>query len=129
MREARATKNDGNEVVDDSDLQLDLELTERVEVDDETLPCAEEDRDCPERTEVDEGVQSDIPFTIERTTLTERTCAIAITVDVSFKIALTADCESEHKNKEFLWKQRPGVVGMIALLPIASQIPGKYPGN
>ena len=31
-------KNDGNEVVDDCDLPLDLELTERVEVDDETLP-------------------------------------------------------------------------------------------
>ena len=31
-------KNDGNEVVDDYDLPLDVELTERVEVDDETLP-------------------------------------------------------------------------------------------
>ena len=41
-------KNDGNEVVDDCDLPLDLELTERVEVDDETLPYAEEDWDCPE---------------------------------------------------------------------------------
>ena len=36
-------KNDGNEVVDYCDLPLDLELTERVEVDDETLPYAEED--------------------------------------------------------------------------------------
>ena len=44
-------KNDGNEVVDDCDLPLDLELTERVEVDDETLPYAEEDWDCPEQTE------------------------------------------------------------------------------
>ena len=42
-------KNDGNEVVDDCDLPLDLELTERVEVDDETLPYAEEDWDCPEK--------------------------------------------------------------------------------
>ena len=33
-------KNDGNEVADDCDLPLDLELTERVEVDDETLPYA-----------------------------------------------------------------------------------------
>ena len=30
--------NDGNEVVDNCDLPLDLELTERAEVDDETLP-------------------------------------------------------------------------------------------
>ena len=35
--------NYGNEVVDNCDLALDLELTERVEVDDETLPYAEED--------------------------------------------------------------------------------------
>ena len=39
-------KNDGNEMVDDCDLPLDLELTERVEVDDETLPYAEEDWIC-----------------------------------------------------------------------------------
>ena len=45
-------KNDGNEVMDDGDLPLDLELTERVEVDDETLPYAEEDWDCPEQTEI-----------------------------------------------------------------------------
>ena len=48
--------------------------------------------------------------------LTEFTCAIAITADVSFK--------REYKNTEFLWK--PCVGGMIALPPVASQIPGKY---
>ena len=58
-------KNDGNEVVDNCDLPLELELTERVEVDDETLPYAEEDWDCPEQTEVDKGVQPDFPFTME----------------------------------------------------------------
>ena len=58
--------------------------------------------------------------------LTERTCAIAITADVSFKTALAADFKREYKNIEFLWKQRPGVGGMIALPPVASQIPGKY---
>ena len=58
--------------------------------------------------------------------LTERTCAIAITADVSFKTALAADFKREYKNIEFLWKQRPGVGGMIALTPVASQIPGKY---
>ena len=41
-------KNDGNEVVDNCDLPLKLELTERVEADEETLPYAEEDWDCPE---------------------------------------------------------------------------------
>ena len=284
-------KNDGNEVVDDCDLPLDLELTERVEVDDETLPYAEEDWNCPEQIEIDKGKQPDFPLTMEtrqrkigrdkkkynphgedfvidrivlsdmmeslvgldevavpreidlvndidqdwvdnrkyvshdntesnwvapggplrvpqsnldlldfgqstgtsmdffvrgvgvglthtknliikklksaRETgeletegenakkspfgrcfeyyfdlpnhysnnivtmdsdfiLTERTCAIAITADVSFKTALAADFKREYKNIEFLWKQRPGVGGMIALPPVASQIPGKY---
>ena len=63
-RETR-DKNDGNEVVDKCDLSLDLELTERVEVDDETLPYAEEDWDCPEQTEVDKRVQSDFSCTME----------------------------------------------------------------
>ena len=58
-------KNDGNKVVDICDLPLDLELTERVEVDDETLPYAEEDWDCPEQTEIDKRVQPDFSFTME----------------------------------------------------------------
>ena len=35
-------KDDDNEVVDECDLPLDLELTDRVEVDDETLPYTED---------------------------------------------------------------------------------------
>ena len=58
-------KNDGNEVVDKCNLPLDPKLTERVEVDDLTLPYAEEDWDCPEQTEIDKGVQPDLPFTME----------------------------------------------------------------
>ena len=58
-------KIDGNDVVDNCDLPLELELTERVEVDDVTLPYAEEDWDCPEQTEIDKGVQPDFPFTME----------------------------------------------------------------
>ena len=58
--------------------------------------------------------------------LTERTCAIAITADVSFKTALAAVFKRGYKNIEFLWKQRPGVGRMIALPPVASQIPRKY---
>ena len=37
-----------------------------------------------------------------------------------FKTALAADFKEEFKNIEFLWKQRPGVGGMIALPPVAS---------
>ena len=65
MKGVLATKKDGNEVVDDWDLPLDLELTERVEVDDETLPYAEEDWDCPEQNEIDKGRQPDFPLTME----------------------------------------------------------------
>ena len=58
-------KNDGNEVVDECDLPLDLELTERVEVDDETLPDTEEEWNCPEQTKIDKGVQPDLLFSTE----------------------------------------------------------------
>ena len=58
--------------------------------------------------------------------LTNRTCAIAITADMSFRTALAADFKREYKNVEFLWKQRPGLGGVAALPPAASQIPGKY---
>ena len=54
-------KNDRNEVVDDCDLPLDLELTERVEVDDETLPYTEEDWDCPEQIKLEKGVEPEFP--------------------------------------------------------------------
>ena len=58
--------------------------------------------------------------------LTNRTCALAITADISFKTALAADFKREYKFKEFLRKQRPGKGGVAALPPAASQIPGKY---
>ena len=44
----------------------------------------------------------------------------------NFKTALAAGFKREYKNVEFLWKQMPGVGGMIALPPVASQIPGNY---
>ena len=52
--------------------------------------------------------------------LTNRTCAIAITADMSCKTALAADFKRESKNIEFLWKQRPGIGGVAALPPAAS---------
>ena len=45
---------------------------------------------------------------------------------MSFKTALAADFKREYKNIDFLWKQRPGVGGVAALPPAASQIWGKY---
>ena len=58
--------------------------------------------------------------------LTYRTCTIAITADMSFRTALAADFKREYKNIEILWKQSPGIGGVAALPPAASQIPGKY---
>ena len=58
--------------------------------------------------------------------LTNRTCAIAITADMSFRTALAADFKREYKNIELLWKQRPGIRGVAALPSAASQITGKY---
>ena len=55
--------------------------------------------------------------------LTNRTCAIAITADTSFRTALAADFKREYKNVEFLPKQRPEIGGVAALPPAASQIP------
>ena len=45
---------------------------------------------------------------------------------MSFKTALAADFKREYKNIEFLWKQRPGIGGVAALPPAASQILGNY---
>ena len=54
--------------------------------------------------------------------LTNRTCAIAMTADISFKTALAADFKREYNNIELFWKQRPGIRGVAAV----SQIPGRY---
>ena len=53
--------------------------------------------------------------------LTNRTCAIAITADMSFRTALAADFNREYKHIEVLWKQRPGIGGVAALSPAASR--------
>ena len=58
--------------------------------------------------------------------LTNRTCAIAITADMSFRTSLAANFKREYKNIEFFWKQKPGIGGVAALPPAPSQIQGKY---
>ena len=54
--------------------------------------------------------------------LTDSTCAIAITADLSFRKALAAESEREYKNIEFLRKQRPGIGGEATLPSASSQI-------
>ena len=58
--------------------------------------------------------------------LSDRTSAICITADMSFKSRLEADFKREYQNVEFLFRQRPGLGGMAALPPSVAQIPGKY---
>ena len=71
-------KNDGNEVVEEgSSPPLDLNSNEATEVDEETLPYAEEDWQEPEPMEVPKNLEPDLPFTIQtrqsgRTRLTKK---------------------------------------------------------
>ena len=58
--------------------------------------------------------------------LSDRTSAICITADMSFKSRLEADFKREYQNVDFLFRQRPGLAGMAALPPSVSQVPGKY---
>ena len=45
-------------------------------------------------------------------------------LSMNFRTALAADFRREYKNIEFLWKQRPRISGVAALLA-SLQIPGK----
>ena len=58
--------------------------------------------------------------------LSNRTSAICITADMSFKSRLEADFKREYQNVEFLFRQRPGLGGMAVLPPSVAQVPGKY---
>ena len=58
--------------------------------------------------------------------LSDRTSAICITADMSFRSRLEADFKREYQNVEFLFRQRPGLGGMAALPPSVAQVPGKY---
>ena len=49
--------------------------------------------------------------------LSDRTSAICITADMSFKSRLDTDFKREYQNVEFLFRQRPGLGGMAALPP------------
>ena len=58
--------------------------------------------------------------------LSDRTSAICITADMSFKSRLEADFKREYQNVEFLFRQRPGLGGMAAFPPSVAQVQGKY---
>ena len=56
--------------------------------------------------------------------LSDRTSAICITADMSFKSRLEAGFKKEYQNVEFLFRQGPGLGGMAALPPSVAQVPG-----
>ena len=58
--------------------------------------------------------------------LSDRTSAICVTADMSFKSRLEAGFKREYQNVDFLFRQRQGLGGMAALPPLVSQVPGKY---
>ena len=58
--------------------------------------------------------------------LSDRTSAICITRDMSFKSRLETDFKREYQNVEFLFRQRPVLGGMAELPPLVSQVPSKY---
>ena len=58
--------------------------------------------------------------------LSDRTSAICITADMNFRSRIEADFRNEYQNVEFLFMQRPGLGGMVALPPSVAQVPGKY---
>ena len=70
--------NDGNEVVEEgTSPPLDLDPSEMIEADEESLPYAEEDWQDPEQMEVPKNLEPDLPFTIQtrqsdRTRLTKK---------------------------------------------------------
>ena len=59
-------KKDGNEAIEEgTSPPLDLDPNEVIEVDEETLPSAEEDWQDPEQGEVLKNLEPDLPFTIQ----------------------------------------------------------------
>ena len=58
--------------------------------------------------------------------LSDRTSAICITAEMSFRSRLEVDFKRENQIVEFLFRQRTGLGGMAALPPSVAQVPGKY---
>ena len=111
-------------------------LIKKLRIARETSDLAAETDEDPKKPDIGRVVESYVKLPRELSSsrkltdsdfiLKNRTCAIAITANMSFKTALSADFKRAYKNIEFLWKQRPGIGDVAALPPAASQIPVKY---
>ena len=83
-------------------------------------------RNFKKRFEIPNEHSDNILITDSDFILSNRTSAICITADMSFKSRLEAEFKREYQNVEFLFRQRPGLGGMAALPPSVAQVPGKY---
>ena len=83
-------------------------------------------RDLKTKNEIPNEYSENILITDSDFIVSDKTSAICITADMSFKSRLEADFKREYQNVEFLFRQRPGLGGMAALPPSVSQVPGKY---
>ena len=104
-------------------------LIKKIRIARETGDLEAETGEDPKKPDIGRVVESYFNLPTEYSSsiiLTDRTCAIAITADMSFKSALAADYKRKYKNIEFPWKQRPGIGRVAAFPPAALQIPGKY---
>ena len=127
---------EGQLLIPASNLDLISGIRKKLRIARETGELEAETGEKPKKPDIGRVVESYFNLTNEYSSniiltdsdfiLTNRTCAIAITADMSFRTALAADFKREYKNVEFLWKQRPGIGGVAALPPAVSQIPGKY---
>ena len=93
-----------NEVRETSELELDEEEAEH------TIG-----RNFKTKFEIPNEYSENIVITDSDFILPDRTSAICITADMSFKSRLEADFKREYQNVEFLFRQRPGLGGMAAL--------------
>ena len=75
--------------------------------------------------EIPNEYSENILITVSDFILSDRTSAICITADMSFKSRLEAKFQREYQNVEFPFRQRPGLGGIAALPPSVSQVPGK----
>ena len=98
--------------------------TSGLELDGEAEPTI--GRNFETKFEIPNEYSENILITDSDFILSDRTSAICITADMSFKSRLEADFKREYQNVEFLFRQRPGLRGMAALPPSVAQFPGKY---
>ena len=72
--------------------------------------------------EIPNEYSENIPITDSDFILSDRTSAICITADMSFKSRLEAYFKREYQIVEFLFRQRPALRGMAALPPSVAQV-------